>query len=1270
MFKKRMPKLFTKNYSFLSKYILHIFILFCPLILVAQNNATDLFEAPSKNGRLAQVSLNKGEKRVARMRLNSKLSDGIKLNIGKDVNLNLFDNLSIPVKFDAPQKNSYKGLEVYRGRSTDKKFAHLSHYRDVIMISNPVSGNLVLQINNSESFYEIKPLNKEGDYRISEWSNEVAVCNKETYLKNADEAQVSGCEEKDASGKYVIDLFVGYSYQASTIAVDIDAHALSLVEMVNNGLSNSLVNNVYLRLVGTGINQNNPGVVTSVLGNIYTWFADEIAQTSPDYVASIQVPNGATNEAGGWAGVGGYSSVNSIYGSAAVFRHEVGHNMGSSHCTAGIKPYAAGYNNGNSRTHMCGNSVNFYSNPAIVDNLGLPLGDVATADNARLWRERAPEVSARKKHSIKYDENDQGCLINFVNGTYHIQNVNSGKFIGTQGSASSSGTNLVLADSSANTRWNIYHFGDNQFKFEMFQNNSRSIDVPSGSSSPGTKLIVWTFGNTNNQKFSLENVNDTIYKIKPFNSLCLQIENNGTSNGNFVVQNNCQGNISAEWKFIPVYSNKLNVSVSTIDAGCFGQNNGSATVTATGGSGNYTYTWSNGANTRTVNNLLAGTYSVLVSDGSTSISYAVNIKQKDKFAVNITTYISNSTKNGAAKATVTGGIAPYTMEWSNGTNGDSTFNLAPGLYTFSVSDQANCFYEKDIFISCSDLDKSCNDGNLNTIGDTYNAECNCVGVPIVCPAENANIAKGKTASQSSTYGSAVASRAIDGNFDGNYSNGSVAHTNALAPNDWWQVDLGATTKISNAVIYNRSDCCKNRLDSIYVFISSEPFASNNLSTTLNTPGIKKIRLFDKKAGSIVLSPDTLGRYLRIQNARYNAATLNITEVEVFSCGTPIVSRLAANPINANNWELKANIKRQGGTINQIFVEYGQNNFDTIEELDMTGINQKDSSYLFKNIIINAASTYQYRFRVITQEGSFTSISNTFIVSEAYCTPTLGSLIWYKTFNRMRYKNVEHQYSTADYTNLSNITLDSLQMNSTYTMEFRTPDAGWTNLSYKIYIDLNDDKLFTGYNELVGQSIPRGQWTTVSFTIPNTDLKTNIPLRLRLQGYESINSSSCYGEVGRFVDYSVVIKNGACTSGGHITRLYLDSDGDGFGNPLQQIYGNCATNSGYVINNRDFNDNDATIYPNAVDICDNKDNDNDGSTDEDGIPALQSLHLSNQSLQSGTQRVRESITTEQNLNIESDKRVNFYAIKTIELLPGTTISNGAVFKASIQSGCGE
>lgn len=60
--------------------------------------------------------------------------------------------------------------------------------------------------------------------------------------------------------------------------------------------------------------------------------------------------------------------------------------------------------------------------------------------------------------------------------------------------------------------------------------------------------------------------------------------------------------------------------------------------------------------------------------------------------------------------------------------------------------------------------------------------------------------------------------------------------------------------------------------------------------------------------------------------------------------------------------------------------------------------------------------------------------------------------------------------------------------------------------------------------------------------------------------------------------------------------YLDADDDGFGDANNSVT-DCNQPTGYVDNDLDCNDNDATVYPGASEICDNKDNDCNGLTDD-------------------------------------------------------------------------
>jgi Protein of unknown function (DUF1553)/Protein of unknown function (DUF1549)/Planctomycete cytochrome C len=84
-----------------------------------------------------------------------------------------------------------------------------------------------------------------------------------------------------------------------------------------------------------------------------------------------------------------------------------------------------------------------------------------------------------------------------------------------------------------------------------------------------------------------------------------------------------------------------------------------------------------------------------------------------------------------------------------------------------------------------------------------------------------NIAPNGTAKQSSQYADAAAKRANDGNTDGDYQKGSVAHTAGTDNDPWWELDLKAAKPVDRVVVWNRTDGVSERLDGFRVVLLDE-----------------------------------------------------------------------------------------------------------------------------------------------------------------------------------------------------------------------------------------------------------------------------------------------------------------------------------------------------------------------------------------------------------------------------------------------------------------
>jgi hypothetical protein len=142
-----------------------------------------------------------------------------------------------------------------------------------------------------------------------------------------------------------------------------------------------------------------------------------------------------------------------------------------------------------------------------------------------------------------------------------------------------------------------------------------------------------------------------------------------------------------------------------------------------------------------------------------------------------------------------------------------------------------------------------------------------------------NWALGRPTTQSSTGFGGLSSRAVDGNTDGNFFDNSVSHTN-LDSYPYWQVDLGASRFIDEVEIWNRTDCCSDRLHDFFVFFKDTPFVATNPSDLVNEDGVTWKANFGVPTNPLHMTGvHRKARFVRI--ALGSAGYLSLAEVRVW-----------------------------------------------------------------------------------------------------------------------------------------------------------------------------------------------------------------------------------------------------------------------------------------------------------------------------------------------------------------------------------------------------
>jgi gliding motility-associated-like protein len=128
---------------------------------------------------------------------------------------------------------------------------------------------------------------------------------------------------------------------------------------------------------------------------------------------------------------------------------------------------------------------------------------------------------------------------------------------------------------------------------------------------------------------------------------------------------------------------------------CTSGERGEIVASVTGGLAPYSYSWSNGATSSTITDLLPGSYTLIVTDSKgCSVSETIEIERPLNLRISlrdIKAVSCFSGMDGLIEIAITGGRAPYKINWSNGLEGQlAATNLAAGTYNVTVEDSLGC----------------------------------------------------------------------------------------------------------------------------------------------------------------------------------------------------------------------------------------------------------------------------------------------------------------------------------------------------------------------------------------------------------------------------------------------------------------------------------------------------------------------------------------------------------------------------------------------------
>jgi hypothetical protein len=257
--------------------------------------------------------------------------------------------------------------------------------------------------------------------------------------------------------------------------------------------------------------------------------------------------------------------------------------------------------------------------------------------------------------------------------------------------------------------------------------NTVTITSPSPITTTATQTDLLCFGATNGSAGVVASggVPNYTYLWTPGGATSATV--NGLAAGSYTCTITDANGCTLSQGFNITQPTMLVATATSTNVVCQGGGDGTAHVSVTGGTLDYTFSWSpTGGIDSIATGLSAGTYTCAITDANgCAISSTVSIAEPSP--INVIPTHTNVTcfggTNGTADVIVSGGFGPYTYAWSPaGGNASSAVNLAAGTYTCEITDAGGCSVSETITIvsppaliaTTSQSNVSCNGGSNGT----------------------------------------------------------------------------------------------------------------------------------------------------------------------------------------------------------------------------------------------------------------------------------------------------------------------------------------------------------------------------------------------------------------------------------------------------------------------------------------------------------------------------------------------------------------------------